>query len=365
MPARLEPEAIVLKAVENMTDSAVQADVRKRALKFKSAKLRRAVVLHMGNKKEWDVLIRAINDKDEGVASLAAWRLIDARVEGAVVPMIDRLEKLENKKAGIWDVLRNGLGRMLGQRCSMAIEYRSLWETVQEKGGLAKVSPPDEQRGGGEISSGVRLFGRPIDCTRVVFILDVSGSMEKIDHDQAFPVRGGAGTQVRKGAGNSEMDEKNRKKLKTRLQRAQRELKYVINKLPANFKINVVAYSSNVKIWRAGQGDDGPGLFVLNAKNRKAACKFVDDFRADGVTATDTALLRAYDVNDARCFYLLSDGFATHNGRTPIPTSEMIAVLDEHKDRHVTVHTLGFEGADREMMQEVASHTGGKYSDIK
>ena len=70
-------------------------------------------------------------------------------------------------------------------------------------------------------------------------------------------------------------------------------------------------------------------------------------------------------MRGARCFYLLSDGFATHDGRTPVPTSEIIAVLDEYKDRHVTVHTLGFEGADRDMMEEVARHTGGKYSDIK
>jgi hypothetical protein len=153
--------------------------------------------------------------------------------------------------------------------------------------------------------------------------------------------------------------------LKTRLQRAQRQLKNVLKRLPANFKVNIVAYSGHVKIWRGSEGDKGPSLHVLNDANRKAACDFVDQFRADGVTATDTALLRGYEVEGARCFYLLSDGFATHDGRTPVPTEEILGVIEDYKDRHVIIHTLGFRGADVDMMQQVAKATGGKYSDIK
>ena len=105
---------------------------------------------------------------------------------------------------------------------------------------------------------------------------------------------------------------------------------------------------------------------VSNAKNRQSAAKFVDDFQANGVTATDDALERAYDVAGARCFYLLSDGFATQDGTTRINTEEILAVIDQYgKGRHVTVHTMGFEGADRDMMQKVAEHTGGRYSDIR
>ncbi|RMG08516.1 MAG: hypothetical protein D6731_21775, partial [Planctomycetota bacterium] len=153
--------------------------------------------------------------------------------------------------------------------------------------------------------------------------------------------------------------------LKTRLERAQRQLKKVIRRLPAGYKINIVAYSSRTKLWRAGEGDEPPQLHALTKANRDAACAFVDGFRADGVTATDAALRRAFSVDGARCFYLLSDGFATADGKTKIPTEDILAVIDEYgKDRRVTIHTLGFRGADVEMMKAVAEHTGGEYSDI-
>ncbi|RMG14945.1 MAG: hypothetical protein D6731_09410, partial [Planctomycetota bacterium] len=124
VPARYGCHQAVLAAATKMSDPAVQADIKKSALKLKSPALRRVLVLHLANRKEWDVLVRALKDRDEQVAALAAWRLIDNRVEEAVEPMIDRLERLEGDRSGIWDVLRNGLGRLLGKRCNFAAEYR-------------------------------------------------------------------------------------------------------------------------------------------------------------------------------------------------------------------------------------------------
>jgi hypothetical protein len=371
--ARVPPgygiEAVIRKAAESMVDKGVQAEIRKKALKFKNPKIRRELVLHMANAKEWGVLLSALQDKDEGVASLAAWRLVDNRIEAAVEPLLDLLEKLERNKSGIWDVARNGLGVLLGQRCGSAIEYRSLWEIVKEKGGVSAVAPPKpEERagGGGEMSSGVRLFGREIDCTRVVFILDVSGSMKERDPGQRLYDDRDPGSRTRKVDGSEAGDGGAASKLKTRLERAQRELKNVLRRLPANFKVNVVAFSSIVSIWRAENGDEPAKLHTLTQKNRKAAMEYVDGFSADGVTATDDAIRRAFSVEGARCFYLLSDGFATHTGKLPgISSEEMCGVVDEYKERHVTIHTLGFQGADVEMMQAIAERTGGGYSDIK
>jgi hypothetical protein len=365
VPENFGIEVIVRKAAEAMSDPAVQSEIKKSALKSKNPKIRRELVMHMANKKEWGLLVKAIKDKDEGVASIAAWRLIDNRVESAVDPMIAELERLERDKGGIWDVLRDGLGRMLGQRASSAIEYTSMWEIVKEKGGLAAIEPKTEKRPEpGEMSSGVRLFGREIDCTRVVFILDISGSMKQIDPGQRTYDDTDKASRTRKVDG-TDGEASKPSKLKTRLQRAQRELKNVLSRLPANFKVNIVVYSSNVKVWRSGEGDKPAGLHVLSSKNRAEAKAFVDEFRADGVTCTDRALMRSFDVEGARCFYLLSDGFATHDGRTPVPTEQILGLIEEFKERHITIHTLGFQGADVQMMEAVADATGGKYSDIK
>ena len=112
-------------------------------------------------------------------------------------------------------------------------------------------------------------------------------------------------------------------------------------------------------------GATTPQLLPLTEANRKAAIEFVEEFKSAGTTATDSALRRAFEVDGARCFYVLSDGVATHDGTTPVPTEEILAVLDEFQAKHVTVHTLGFKGADVAMMKAVAEKAGGTYTDIK
>lgn len=365
-PPYAELDTTLRGAAEKMTSKRVQKEVAKALKRSKSALVRRAMVVHLANQKDWDPLLVAIKDKDERVSSVAAWKLIDARVEAAVVPLIDQLEKVEKDRSGIWDVLRIGLGKMLGQKLNSAIEYRSRWEIVQQEGGLAKVKGAKEApKSAGDMRSGVRLFGRDIECTRVVFILDISGSMQAIDPDQKDYEDDDLTTGVRKKKTTGPSGVPEKPKGKTRLKRAQIALSKVLKNLPASYKVNIVAYSTHVKLWRAHDGDNPPGLHVLNAKNRAAAIKFVNSFKADGVTATDSALLRGYEVQGARCFYLLSDGFATHDGTTKVETEVILDVLKKHKDRHVIVHTLGFKGADREMMQALAKYSGGRYSDIK
>jgi VWA domain-containing protein len=378
-PPEEQLELSLADAASKMTSKKSLKAIEKTALKSRQSRIRRVLVSSLARLKNWSGLIGALKDKDEQTAAMAAWALIDNKVEEGVKPMIDLLGKLEGKRAGIWDVLHKGLGRMLGQKCNSAIEYLSRWEHVQSTGGLAAVKQPEKGHGGGE-SGGtmvrVKLFGSEIDCTRVVFILDVSGSMKVVDPDQqSYDGDDDGMTKTRKKAKSNDVGgsqggegEEVDPNLKTRLERAQRQLVQVIKKLPANFKINIVAYSSRVKIWPLSAKDTSgtPQLLPLTPSNRKAAIEFVNSFKAHGVTATDTALRRAYEIEGARCFYLLSDGKATHDGSgTDVPTEAMLEVLEEFKAKHVTVHTLGFKGADVEMMKAVAEKGTGTYTDIK
>lgn len=355
-------------AAQTMDGRGVQDAVKKTAVKSRSIAVRRQLVLHVGARQDWPTLIELIGDADEQVASVAVWKLVDGKVEAAVDPLIALMERLDRGHEGIWDVLRNGLGRLLGMRLESGIEYRSRWEVVKQGGGLASVAPAapepvETNPTGGALTSGVRLFGRAIECTRIVFILDVSGSMTAIDPEaQDAPEDG---TTVR---GGGESQGPRQPTGKTRLERAKRELQSVLSNLPESTKINIVAYSSPhaVQMWKRDEQGRAPQIHPMTAANKRDACEFVERFQANGTTATDLALAHAFDVEGARCFYLLSDGFATHDGTTPVETAEILAVIDDKgKDRHVTVHTLGFRGADREMMMEVARHTGGKYSDIR
>jgi len=355
-------------AAQTMDGRGVQDAVKKTATKSRSVGIRRQLVLHVGALQDWPTLIELIGDADEQVASTAVWKLVDGKVEAAIDPLIALMERLDRNHEGIWDVLRNGLAKLLGMRLESGVEYRSRWQVVKQGGGLTSVTPAapepvETNPTGGALTSGVRLFGRPIECTRIVFILDVSGSMVAIDPEaQDAPEDG---TTVR---GGGESQGPRQPTGKTRLERAKRELQSVLSNLPETTKINIVGYSSPhaVQMWKREESGGAPQVHAMTAANKREACEFVEHFQANGTTATDLALASAFDVEGARCFYLLSDGFATHDGTTPVETADILAVIDEKgKDRHVTVHTLGFRGADKEMMMALARHTGGKYSDIR
>ena len=358
------PRAIK-EAAEKMTSASVQKEVEKSATEAKSAEVRRYLIGHLAKQEKWPTLIKAINDPNEEVASLAAWKLVDARVEEAVDPLIAAMEKRDGKQDGIWDVLRNGLGKLLGQRLGSAAEYRSVWTMVKADGGLSAVKPKavEVEGGGGTM---VRLFGREIECKRVVFILDCSGSMETIDPTQEDPLAGSFSRTRKPPPGPTNAPEE-KPRGKTRMERAQIALKEMLKRLPPDFKINLVAYDTDVRVWRSS---DEPGqpypLVDMNEKNRQDAIEWMDKQRASGVTVTDDAIARAFDIKGARCFYVLSDGFVTHDGQTQIPTEQILQMIRRNNaERHVIIHTMGFEGADREMMQAVAEAAGGKYSDIR
>ena len=97
---------------------------------------------------------------------------------------------------------------------------------------------------------------------------------------------------------------------------------------------------------------------------------------ASGVTKTDKALEKAFEVKGANTFYLLSDGSPTYDdgkvlpdkAKTPEgPSLQKILemVRDKNKFRRVKIFTLGFVGANRRFMQDLADQNYGKYRDIK
>jgi hypothetical protein len=320
-------------AAQLMDGRGVQDAVKRTASTSRVSAVRRQLVRHVGALRDWPTLIELIADDDEEVAAVAVWLLVDAKVEAAVDRLIARMERLDRDHGGIWDVLRDGLGQLLGARVGSAAESRARWEVVKQAGGLASVTAAAP--GPVELEPADRV----IDGTRIVFILDVSAFMTTIDPTTGSP----------------------------RHERAKRELVTAISSLPEATKINIIAYSSpeQVRLWKVGE-PGRPQLHALTASNKREACEFVEGLQAFGSAATDLALERAFDVEGARCFYLLSAGVVTHDAMTPLATGELVRVIDERgKDRRVPVHTLGFEGPGREMMVALARHTGGKYSDIR
>lgn len=303
------------------------------------------------------VLEKLLVDDNEEIA-VAAVLAIAAAGDGAVEPLVNRMEKAEAQKGPVWEECRHALASLLGMKLESAAEFRARWMDWKEKGGTAAAKKgAAEKRAAGKGPRTVDLFGREIACSRVVFVLDVSASMKAVDDPNLeVPTDGKTKGKAAPGTADAGPDPR------SRIERAKRELVKVLKGLPKTTKVNLIAYSSDTHYWREGPP---PVLHALTDPVREEAIEWVEALKARGATATDDGLARAFDVEGARCIYLLSDGVPSR-GRDRIPTKTILDLIhDRNSVRKLHVHTLGFVGADREFMQAVAKAGGGEYSDIK
>lgn len=137
-------------------------------------------------------------------------------------------------------------------------QWRELWE--KEKATM-KVSFVRPAKAGDEITVAGGFCGIPVQGTRVVFVLDLSGSMTA-----TMPVKATTASEIPD-------------KLPTRLDFAKRELLRALDQLPEVSSFNLVTFNGEAKA-RQWQKD----LQVANARNKDAFRKYVNDLKAEGGT---------------------------------------------------------------------------------
>jgi hypothetical protein len=353
-------------AIASMDADPARKEAQKQATSAKAWRVRLACVQASGEKITAKgaraVVEKALEDAQADVAIHAVRILAKDAKDDVVDPLIARMEKLDKERGPVWEELRETLGELLQRRLPSGAEYRSLWAELKTKGGLSAATPQEEPEpapGGAGGLKTVSLFGREVACTRVVFILDISESMTAVDDPNIEVPPDGTRSSPAKG-------DKPPADPRSRIERAKRELKKVLRGLPPAARFNLIAFSTATRLWRGSEDGKPPRLQECNDKNREEAFKFIDTLEANGTTATDDALERAFQIEGARCFYLLSDGEPTKDGKNRIPTETILDLIAKHNEkRHVRIHTLGFVGADPEFMRAVSKATNGKYSDIK
>jgi HEAT repeat protein len=236
-------------------------------------------------------------------------------------------------------------------------QWRIWWEANREKwtGKPPPEAPPTPFTMPGKPAADdshatVDFLGLKIESRRVVFVIDVSGSM-------TFPM-GGNGPDAKT----------------PRETLAKRELKQAIASLEDGTLFDVVFFSGVVTVWKKE-------MQKADAKTRKEASDFVDQIEVVGGTNTFDALEAAYALGDlgkgrrresdptgdARLdtIVLLSDGRPSQ-GRTSDPDAIRQAVREWNKTRRIAIHAIAFgaeakDGADPKFMKGLAEDTGGSY----
>jgi len=284
----------------------------------------------------------------------------------AVPALIDVLERFQARPEDVKSGKLSGLLQYQAHEQLVALtgaifpadqpaKWRELWEREKDKMKVAEQPPargPDAT-----VASG--FFGIPVQGTRVIFILDLSGSME---------------WKVANAGGKDD----------TGIERAKEELKRAMNAISPNASFTLVTFSGDetADVW-------SKDLVPATEKNRERFVKHVDSLKARGGTNLWAGLEEAlkiktqvygarYDSNVDEIF-VLSDG-APSVGAVTRPLDILRLVKETNRLSSVRINTVflntvappnqNFGRMDRmeltpqELMKRLAEQNGGKFREI-
>lgn len=251
--------------------------------------------------------------------------LVERRSKIAIPALIDLLEKVGIRPNTQSYSIRDALVSLTGQDFESIDDWRSFWE----------IQGPDfdpKKLGGNEGTTGVvrerpkgftppKFFDVEVLSSRVVFVVDISGSMKLWDPGEE---KIGSGPDW---------------KTRERMARVKHHLSEAVRNLPNYATFNIVAYSWQNRIFNA------KGSVPADKRWKKKALEFIEGLHADGPTHTDDALEWAFEDPKVDTMFVLTDGAPSRENRK---TKELMAeILEMVRKRNriakVKVFTFGFE----------------------
>lgn len=237
-----------------------------------------------------------------------------------VVPeLIERLRREKGRAA--WEIARS-LRKATGR--DFAVNQKQ-WEEWWEKN--AEVfTPPSVWEGlwlsEGEGESRYGFYGLSIDSHNIMYVLDVSGSM-----NDGF-----------------------------RIKALREELTRALKGLTGTHFINMIFFSSTVTKWK----DELVPLEGGRQDNKTSALLRARYLYAEGGTNLYGALDAALDDPEVDSVVLLSDGDPTV-GKIIDKRAILAAVLKKNRITQATIHVVAIGSADRTFLRKLAESTGGTF----
>lgn len=267
-----------------------------------------------------------------------------ARLGGrdAVEMLIVQTSKEEGRMLGdLCGRLEQLTGQKLGKTPAAWVDWWQKAKGGWEQRGIDLSQPAQVIKDAGRYGT---FFKVKFDSLRVVFVIDISGSMLAAvdDFENLHPAPG-----------------------KSRIDLARREVKASINGLSPESSFNLIAYSDVVLPWRDRN-------VPASAENRKQAFAWLDGLGAVGQTnifdALDTAFHLApqsskdkYYASNGDTILFMSDGGPTC-GRTTDCDEIRRQVADWNRTRRITIHTVGIgKQVVESFLKGLATASGGQY----
>ncbi len=261
----------------------------------------------LGNR-DWPIRVAAIR----GLSKLKLVESIDALVE--------RMQKEEGRMlAECRDALDALTGKGLGYAAG---HWKDWWAAAREN-----FSFPDAKAAGAAAGPGntTTYHGITVLSTRLVFCLDISGSMAEIVTGK-----------------------------ESRLDQAKKELVRVLGQLNKEASFNMIFFDDKVEPWQQGM--------VGIKSTLKASQDKVNALQPRGTTNIFDTLVVAFQHKEVDTVFLLSDGEPTA-GRVVDTEDVLREVRKLNRIRQIVIHTISFGPSP--FMKRLAAQNGGQYVEVK
>ncbi|HEY0711870.1 MAG TPA: VWA domain-containing protein [Polyangia bacterium] len=206
--------------------------------------------------------------------------------------------------------------------------------------------------------SSTTFYGLKTAGQKVVFVVDISGSMEGKNEGSIQDQLTGvavrkSGTALGNALGGTlgSIVGKQTSSEITKLGGAKRELIPALQGLPESSSFSIITFGQQTKPWLMG-------MVSATGTNRNIAAAFVKDLEANGGTPAKRALEQAFEYPDVNLIFFVSDGQPTDGRAADILNH--VRMLNSR--RGVVVSTVGLGGdQDEAFLAALANQNGGRY----
>lgn len=262
---------------------------------------------------------------------------------------------------------RLALIKLTGHDFSSSGEWENFWKTSGAEFDEAKKGDKSEK----SLLEELAYFGVPVTSKRLLFILDISSSMNFVDYQYYENTPKGNSGKGRSGGGGADrsggyltgpewrkwIDEHPEAH---RIELAKMELKKIIEKLPEDTHFNIITYYSKVESWK-------PTLVEASAKEKKAALAYVEKAYTRGNSVADQALEEAFKANgNADTIYFLSDGIPSRDGIAELPVEPILLRVSQlNRYSQMIIHGFSVVRDGEQFLKPLAEQNGGIYKCLR
>lgn len=254
------------------------------------------------------------------------------------------IERLDKEKGRLFADVQLALKAHTGFRLHTVEKWRDWWRSKKDTFVLPPLAAVQGKESEGPVraaSATISYFNIPLVSDRVIFLLDVSGSMSS-------PMGSARRSSPSTGAGKGHSSAT----APTRLEEAKVQLQRVITALPEDARFNLIYFDTPVNTFLARMAVARKGM-------KQKAIQSVQGLKPRGGTNIHDALEEAFLDQAVDTIYLLSDGAPSAGKITDADEiARVVAVWNQ--TRRIRIHTISL-GARSTLMERLAKDSGGQH----